>query len=90
METSRQRTSDPRVYAAGDVVPGLNQIAVAMGQGEIPAVDIHNICVKPKAAACRSKMTLNVCDGRGRLSYTPRMSVDRKGMHIGYLHGDRR
>ena len=23
-----------------------------------------------------------VCDGRGRLSYAPRMSVDRKGMHM--------
>jgi thioredoxin reductase (NADPH) len=39
---ARQRTSDPRIYAAGDAVTGLNQIAVAMAQGEIAAVDIHN------------------------------------------------
>ena len=39
---ARQRTSHPRVYAAGDAVTGLNQIAVAMAQAEIAAVDIHN------------------------------------------------
>ena len=38
----RQRTSNPRCYAAGDIVTGLNQIGVAMAQGEIAAVDIHN------------------------------------------------
>ncbi|MDP2357015.1 MAG: NAD(P)/FAD-dependent oxidoreductase [Beijerinckiaceae bacterium] len=37
-----QRTSHPRCYAAGDIVTGLNQIGVAMAQGEIAAVDIHN------------------------------------------------
>jgi thioredoxin reductase (NADPH) len=39
---TKQRTSVAQVYAAGDVVTGLNQIAVAMGQGEIAATDIHN------------------------------------------------
>jgi len=39
---SHQRTSHPRCYAAGDIVTGLNQIAVAMAQGEVAAVDIHN------------------------------------------------
>ena len=38
----RQRCSVPGCYAAGDVVTGLNQIAVAMAQAEIAAVDIHN------------------------------------------------
>ncbi len=38
----RQRTSNPRCYAAGDIVTGLNQIGVAMAQGEVAAVDIHN------------------------------------------------
>jgi thioredoxin reductase (NADPH) len=38
----RQRTNVARIYAAGDAVTGLNQIAVAMAQGEIAAVDIHN------------------------------------------------
>ncbi|MBP1807424.1 NAD(P)/FAD-dependent oxidoreductase [Rubellimicrobium aerolatum] len=39
---AHQRTSVPGVYAAGDAVTGLNQIAVAMAQAEIAAVDIHN------------------------------------------------
>jgi thioredoxin reductase (NADPH) len=38
----KQRTSVPGVYAAGDAVTGLNQIAVAMAQAEIAAVDLHN------------------------------------------------
>ncbi|NAZ36008.1 NAD(P)/FAD-dependent oxidoreductase [Rubellimicrobium sp. CFH 75288] len=37
-----QRTSVRGIYAAGDAVTGLNQIAVAMAQAEIAAVDIHN------------------------------------------------
>lgn len=37
-----QETEVPGCYAAGDIVTGLNQIAVAMAQGEIAAVDIHN------------------------------------------------
>ncbi len=39
---AHMQTSVPGVFAAGDVVTGLNQIAVAMAQGEIAAVDIHN------------------------------------------------
>jgi thioredoxin reductase (NADPH) len=38
----KQRASVPGVYAAGDAVTGLNQIAVAMAQAEVAAVDIHN------------------------------------------------
>ncbi|MBX9758247.1 MAG: FAD-dependent oxidoreductase, partial [Beijerinckiaceae bacterium] len=38
----RQRTSHERCYAVGDIVTGLNQIGVAMAQGEVAAVDIHN------------------------------------------------
>lgn len=37
-----QRCSEPGVYAIGDVVTGLNQIAVAMAQGEVAATAIHN------------------------------------------------
>jgi thioredoxin reductase (NADPH) len=39
---AHQETSIPGLYAAGDVVTGLNQIAVAMAQGEIAATAIHN------------------------------------------------
>ncbi|SNS87210.1 hypothetical protein SAMN06265795_10856 [Noviherbaspirillum humi] len=35
-------TSVPGLYAAGDVVSGLNQIAVATGQAAIAATAIHN------------------------------------------------
>lgn len=38
---ARQRCSLRGVYAAGDVVTGLNQIAVAMAQAEIAATHMH-------------------------------------------------
>jgi thioredoxin reductase (NADPH) len=37
-----QRTNVPGLYAAGDVVQELNQIAVALGHAAIAATDIHN------------------------------------------------
>jgi thioredoxin reductase (NADPH) len=37
-----QETSIPHLYAAGDVVEGLDQISVAMGQAAIAATAIHN------------------------------------------------
>jgi thioredoxin reductase (NADPH) len=37
-----QETSVPGLYAAGDVVRGLNQISVAQGEGAIAATDVHN------------------------------------------------
>ncbi|MDP9087701.1 MAG: NAD(P)/FAD-dependent oxidoreductase [Pseudomonadota bacterium] len=39
---AHQKTSVPFLYAAGDVVRGLNQIAVAAAEGAIAATDIHN------------------------------------------------
>jgi thioredoxin reductase (NADPH) len=41
---SRCRTSIPGLYAAGDVVSGLDQLAVAIGHGAIAATAIHNGC----------------------------------------------
>jgi thioredoxin reductase (NADPH) len=38
----KQKTSMDRVYAIGDVVNGLDQIATAMGQGAAAATAIHN------------------------------------------------
>jgi thioredoxin reductase (NADPH) len=38
---AHQRTSVPGLWAAGDVVSGLNQLAVAFGQAAIAATDIH-------------------------------------------------
>lgn len=37
-----QRTTADGVFAVGDVVTGLNQLGVAMAQGEIAATDAHN------------------------------------------------
>lgn len=37
-----QLTSVDRLYAAGDVVRGLNQISIAQGEAAIAATDIHN------------------------------------------------
>ncbi len=48
-----QRTSVPGVYAAGDVVQGLSQISVAMGQAAIAATDINASLALPCAAAGR-------------------------------------
>jgi thioredoxin reductase (NADPH) len=48
-----QRTKVPGLYAIGDVVQGLNQIAVAAGQAAIAATAIHNAlpwALRPKAA----------------------------------------
>ena len=39
---AKQRTGIDRVYAIGDVTDGLDQIAIAMGQGAIAATAIHN------------------------------------------------
>ncbi len=39
---AHQQTSLDRLYAAGDVVRGLNQIAVAVGEAAVAATDIHN------------------------------------------------
>jgi thioredoxin reductase (NADPH) len=36
-------TSIPGFYAAGDIVAGLNQISVAMGQAAIAATAVHNL-----------------------------------------------
>ena len=39
---NRQETSVPGCFAAGDIVQGLNQISVAMGQAAVAATTIHN------------------------------------------------
>lgn len=39
---AHQETSVPRLYAAGDLVRGLNQVIVAAAEGAIAATDIHN------------------------------------------------
>ena len=39
---AKQQTSQPGIYAAGDVVLGLDQISVAVGEAAIAATAIHN------------------------------------------------
>ncbi|WP_319799680.1 NAD(P)/FAD-dependent oxidoreductase [Microvirga rosea] len=41
------QTSIPGLYAAGDVVRGLDQIVIAMGHAATAAIDIHNHCELP-------------------------------------------
>jgi thioredoxin reductase (NADPH) len=36
------RTTVPRLYAAGDIVRGLNQVVVAAAESAIAATDIHD------------------------------------------------
>ena len=44
---SHQRCSIPGLYAAGDVVIGLDQISHAMGEGGVAATTIRNdLCAK--------------------------------------------
>jgi thioredoxin reductase (NADPH) len=39
---AHQQTSVPRLYAAGDVLRGLNQVVIAAAESAIAATDIHN------------------------------------------------
>jgi thioredoxin reductase (NADPH) len=43
---SHQRTSVPGIYAAGDLVLGLDQISHAMGEGGVAATTIRNDLAK--------------------------------------------
>ena len=43
---SHQRTSVPGLYAAGDVVHGLDQISHAMGEGGVASTTIRNDLAK--------------------------------------------
>jgi thioredoxin reductase (NADPH) len=43
-----QQTSVPGLYAAGDVVRGLNQISTAAGEGAIAATAVHNSLPRPR------------------------------------------
>jgi thioredoxin reductase (NADPH) len=45
---SHQRTSVPGLYAAGDVVHGLDQISHAMGEGGVAATTIRNDLAKQR------------------------------------------
>ena len=45
---ARQRTSVPGIYAAGDVVIGLDQISHAMGEGGVAATTIRNDLAKDR------------------------------------------
>jgi len=47
---AHQETSVPGLYAAGDVVRGLNQISTAQGEGAIAATDVHNALRNRRAA----------------------------------------
>jgi thioredoxin reductase (NADPH) len=50
-----QRTSVPGLYAVGDVVRGLGQISVAMGQAATAATEINNSLERLRAEHCRPR-----------------------------------
>ena len=58
---AKQQTSIPHVYAIGDLTDGLDQIAVAMGQGAVASTAIHNDLseqgLRPAMAAKASRVT---------------------------------
>ena len=39
---AHQETSVPGLYAAGDIVRGLNQVTVACAEGAVAAIAVHN------------------------------------------------
>ena len=45
---SHQRTSVPGLYAAGDIVLGLDQISHAMGEGGVASTTIRNDLAKER------------------------------------------
>jgi thioredoxin reductase (NADPH) len=48
------QTTVKGLYAAGDVVRGLDQIAVALGEAAVAATHIHNHCELPTEAEAGS------------------------------------
>jgi thioredoxin reductase (NADPH) len=53
-----QQTSVPGLYAIGDLVPGLTQIGVAMGQAAMAASAINrSLGHRPRAASGSSQST---------------------------------
>jgi thioredoxin reductase (NADPH) len=50
---AHQETSVPRLYAAGDLVRGLNQVVVAGAESAIAATDIHNKLAAQKIGVSR-------------------------------------
>jgi thioredoxin reductase (NADPH) len=52
---AHQETTVPRLYAAGDIVRGLNQVVVAAAESAIAATDIHNkLRCRPKPPAAKA------------------------------------
>ena len=65
---AHMRTSVPGVYAAGDVVIGLDQISHAMGEGGVAATTIRNDLAKHSARCCAKRQEVR----RGSRSRTKR------------------
>ena len=61
---SHQRTSVPGLYAAGDVVLGLDQISHAMGEGGVAATTIRNDLAKERPIV-REKLSGSVAAKSG-------------------------
>lgn len=57
---AKQQTSVECAYAIGDVTEGLDQIAVAMGQGAVASTAIHNTLSATRRRPSETAMTLRV------------------------------
>jgi thioredoxin reductase (NADPH) len=63
--TNHQQTSIDGLYAAGDLVRGLNQISVAQGEGAIAATDIHNRLRQDRYSRKNLTISLDASGPRG-------------------------
>jgi thioredoxin reductase (NADPH) len=77
---ARQRCSVPGSYAAGDAVTDLNQIAVAMAQAEIAAVDIHNRLRDTEGLCLAPPDDSNAVDARAGAKPLRRLKPFREAM----------
>ena len=64
---AHQRTSAPGVYAVGDVVAGLPQIGVAMGQAPIAGSPINSTLERLRPSSSRRKRLIKADDRSSEL-----------------------
>ena len=80
---SRQRTVIPGLYAAGDVVDEINQIAVAFGHAAVAATDMHNYLSDDRQKLAGGMILAKRC-----CSYTARFDAARPCMSCDAVSGN--
>ncbi len=69
----------PALYAAGDVVLGLDQISHAMGEGGVAATTIRNDLAKQRAAACAADAQAEERPGSATIRPSDQIGDARRG-----------